>query len=76
MDQLFEVHMLNETGKTKATQIASAFERLLDTLQTIWVQGNNNAVLGSREQHIVEHELEVACFYAKKAMAIQKVNQG
>lgn len=29
MDKLFEVHMLNEQGKLKATIIAAAFDNLL-----------------------------------------------
>jgi len=71
MDKAFEVHMLNEQGKSKAKTIAEAFDVLLTTV---------NAVAGSsptsgRELAIVKTKLEEACFFAKKAMANQAENQ-
>jgi len=67
MNALFQVHMLNEQGKNKARAIASAFDRLVDTLLTCCPEG--------REFSIVKTKLEEACFYAKKAMANDGSNQ-
>ena len=68
MDPLFEVHILNEQGKSKARSIASAFDNLLNTLTT-------TIPTASREMSIVKTKLEEACFFAKKAMANQAENQ-
>jgi hypothetical protein len=63
----FEVHMLNETGKGKAIQIAGDFSALLGGLSLICPEG--------REMAIVKTKLEEACFFSKKAMSMQKENQ-
>lgn len=65
----FAVHMLNDTGKKKAAEIANEFSGLLIMLERI------TANESSREMSIVRTKLEEASFYAKKAMANQKVNQ-
>ena len=74
MDPMFEVHMLNETGKAKAKAIAESFHGLL-----IILNGglNQSAPLcpPSRELSIVKTKLEEACFFAKKAMASLPENQ-
>ncbi len=57
----FEVHMLNNDGKSLAIQIAAAFDLLLTKLQSHCPPG--------REMSIVKTKLEEACFFAKKAMA-------
>lgn len=67
MYPLFEVHMLNETGKGKAVQIAGSFSGLLGELELICKEG--------RELSIVKTKMEEACFYAKKAMASVPENQ-
>jgi hypothetical protein len=67
MYPLFEVHMLNEVGKGKASQIAGSFSGLLGELELICPQG--------RELAIVKTKMEEACFYAKKAMANAPENQ-
>jgi len=67
MDQAFEVHMLNETGKEKARKIALAFDDLMTILKGDCGEG--------RELAIVRTKLEEACFFAKKAMAKQPENQ-
>ena len=74
MDAIFEVHMLNDQGKKRAQDIAESFDALLGALQAIWIPASNYT-LGGREQAIVRTKLEEACFFAKKAMAIQKENQ-
>lgn len=69
MDPLFQVHKLNEDGLAKATQLANSFDNCL-----MQVQG----VIGSspsRELALVRTHMELASFYAKKAMAINPANQ-
>lgn len=69
MHKAFEVHMLNEQGKAKARKLANAFEGLLaEILDGIGSQGG-------REHALVVTHLELASFYAKKAMASQPENQ-
>jgi len=67
MDKLFEVHMLNSEGKSKANYIAHQFDALLSELSRLCANG--------RELAIVKTKLEEACFYAKKAMAGIPENQ-
>lgn len=64
----FAVHMLNEVGKIKANTIAVRFETLLNELEALIGPGG-------REMSIVRTKLEEAAFFAKKAMAVQAVNQ-
>jgi hypothetical protein len=63
----FQVHMLNEKGKDSAADIAFLFDELLKDLSTY--------VPAGREMAIVTTKLEEACFFAKKGMANQAVNQ-
>jgi hypothetical protein len=72
MDPLFEVHMLNDAGKQKAKDIATAFDNCLLAL--------TSPTFGSlcspgRELAIVKTKLEEACFFAKKSMANVPENQ-
>ncbi len=62
MNKEFQVHMLTEEGKAKATLIAKAFDDCLETLKIICPEP-------SREMAIVRTKLEEASFFAKKAMA-------
>ena len=64
----FAVHLLNDDGKTKARHIAEVFERALNEIE---------AAVGTtgREIAIVRTKMEEAAFFAKKAMAVQSVNQ-
>jgi hypothetical protein len=64
MNEAFQVHILNEDGKQRASDIALAFDCLLKTLEDF--NGTN-----TREMSIVKTKLEEACFFAKKAMANQ-----
>jgi hypothetical protein len=57
----FQVHILNEDGKIRATAIAGAFDRCLEELKLACPEG--------REFPLVKTKLEEACFFAKKAMA-------
>lgn len=75
MNKEFAVHMLNETGKDKARQIAEAFDTLLSTLTTP-ADPNNLAIIcpPGRETALLRTKLEEACFFAKKAMANDPAN--
>jgi hypothetical protein len=67
MNKEFEVHMLNEAGKSKAAAIAVAFDACLTALTSINPEP-------SREMSIARTKLEEACFFAKKAMASKPEN--
>jgi hypothetical protein len=63
----FQVHMLNDSGIGKASELASKFSQLLRFCQDVGGQG--------RETALVATKLEEACFFAKKAMANRPENQ-
>lgn len=67
--ELFDVHMLNEDGKSKAVEIAKSFSTLLYDLEGLLNSAN------SRNMSIVKTKLQEAAFYAKREMAEQKENQ-
>ena len=67
---LFEAHKLNDAGMEKAQRIAAEFERLLESLRTIY---DFNSY--SRTHMAMVGHLETACFYAKKSMAVLPDNQ-
>lgn len=66
MNKEFAVHMLNEMGKIKASEIANAFDACLERLKAVCPE--------SRELSIAKTKLEEACFFAKKAMASAEGN--
>jgi hypothetical protein len=68
MQPEFEVHILNEEGIKKARDLATLFDTLLEAVLLI----NPHS---SREMSLVRTHLEIASFFAKKAMASQSVNQ-
>lgn len=70
IDPLFDVHMLNDMGKAKATRIALAFTSLLETLEC-----DDSCGKGSREMAVVRTKLQEAAFFAKRAMAVLPQNQ-
>lgn len=63
----FKVHMLNESGKRKARQLAEGFSILLDGVEAAGVTG--------RDLALVKTKLEEACFAAKRGMASLMENQ-
>lgn len=65
---MFEFHRLNAVGQRKAVNIANIFQAALESLEL------ENGKDG-REMAIVRTKLEEACFFAKKAMAVQPSNQ-
>lgn len=67
MELLFEVHKLNERGLSQARQMAQRFQDLLDFLETPCLPG--------RDLEIAKAKLQEACFFAKRAMAMNPENQ-
>lgn len=63
----FQVHMLNESGKQKALEIAKTFSAVLDVMEMKGVTG--------RDLTLVKTKLEEACFVAKRGMASLPENQ-
>ena len=63
----FSVHILNEEGIEKANKIKDVFNEFLTNLTDLCAPG--------RELSIVKTKLEEACFFAKKSMANQEINQ-
>ncbi len=63
----FKVHKLNKIGLAKAQTLANNFEDLANAI----VEMSHE----SREQSIALTKLEEACFFAKKALAIDPNNQ-
>lgn len=63
----FQVHKLNDEGMRKAIAIADAFDDLMEDLKALMPEG--------RALSIVKTKLEEACFFAKKGMAVDPVNQ-
>ena len=63
----FAVHKLNEEGMKKAKHIQYLFDSCLNGLEEVCTTG--------REFSITKTKLEEACFFAKKAMAINLANQ-
>lgn len=73
MSDLFKVHLLNDEGVRRAHDIAESFD---DLAQKLGVGGEStHNTPGAREKALVRTYLELACFYAKKAMAMQPENQ-
>lgn len=66
--ELFQFHKLNEDGIAKAKSIQETFEATVEELENVCKDS-------PREFAIVKTKLEEACFFAKKAMAIQEKNQ-
>lgn len=67
VEKEFSVHMLNEQGKSYATEMSVRFSDLLTWCRQAGQPG--------REIAIVATKLEEACFFAKKAMAMKSENQ-
>lgn len=66
----FSTYALNETGTMAANAIAEQFSHLLSTLEL-----SNMCGTEGREVALVRTHLQLASFYAKRAMAQMPVNQ-
>jgi hypothetical protein len=72
----FEVHLLNADGIAKAGSMAAAFTALLNHVEMLASPRPDPGLpRGARELALVRTHLELASFYAKKAMASQPENQ-
>lgn len=79
IDPLFDVHTLNEAGKAKAVKIAEAYTRLLRDLEVLCLDLNPLSPLppvNAREFAVVKTKLQEGAFFAKRAMAMLRENQG
>lgn len=68
MRKEFKFHKLNEEGQKKAIVLAENYNSLADSITAIIGSGSPEATIAIRK-------LEESCFYAKKAMAEQEINQ-
>jgi hypothetical protein len=66
MDPLFKVHRLNNNGQAIAGSAAKSFNRLVTKLR--------KKIKSCRELAIAEMHLEQACFFVKKAIAVDPAN--
>lgn len=82
----FEVHILNEQGIANAKRLAEVFDGALTEIETLVPFGYSRVPFTSsdgqpkpqsngRELALVRTHLEIASFYAKKALAIHAENQ-
>lgn len=69
----FRVHMLSPEGIQKANQLAEAFDGLLSDVEDL--AGGAASPESGRYLAIVTTKLEEACFFAKKALAVNPENQ-
>lgn len=67
MKSEFQVHMLNESGIAKATELGEAFSALLEKVETL--------VPAGRERALVVTKLQEASFFAKRGIAVLAENQ-
>lgn len=63
----FQVHMLNDAGKTKARALALIFSTALEQIEATGVTG--------RELALVKTKLEEASYFAKRGIASLPENQ-
>ena len=82
MNPEFEVHILNTEAIEKAKELASTFDKCLtDVISIIERPGTSGTILlprsvmNGRFVALVRTHMELASFYAKKAMAILPENQ-
>jgi len=63
----FSVHILNEQGLSKAGDLADIFSDALDKIEAL--------VPAGRERALVITKLQEACFFGKRAIALDPANQ-
>lgn len=66
MNKEFTFHKLNKVGIEKAMRISKAFDSLLEEIKEHVTEG--------REFALTKTYLEQACFFCKKAMALDPAN--
>lgn len=65
----FKVHKLNAEGLQKAGNLGTEFSTLLNRLETEY------GIVASREASLVVTNLQLAAFWAKRAIAVREENQ-
>ncbi len=82
MNKEFEVHILNDAAIERAKELTSTFDDCLDdVLRLIEWPGTSGTILlpqsamNGRYVALVRTHMELASFYAKKAMAVLPENQ-
>lgn len=79
MNKEFQVHILNERGIVKARNLAANFDNLLTSVLEEIFRSPADQIASNysngREVALVRTHLELASFYAKKAMAMIPENQ-
>ena len=69
MNELFKFHKLNKKGQERAKDMAERFSLLVGGFEVDF------GIKDCREWSVAKTKLEEACFFAKKAMAVQIENQ-
>lgn len=67
MRQEFSVHLLNDAGLAKATDLGKIFSDALDAIEAIVPPG--------RERALVVTKMQEASFFAKRGIAVVEANQ-
>ena len=74
---LFAFHKLNQGGQDKSKKIAELYHNFIQDVHQVTFDGvdSDQPNWEGREWAIVKSKLEEACFFSKKAMALQTKNQ-
>lgn len=80
MSDEFKTHRLNDQGLAKCDAVAGVFERALTELRQIMLPtvapgATANTSFAAREQALVVTKLQEACFFAKRAVALDPANK-
>lgn len=73
MHEAFKVHKLNALGLQKAETVANIFDAALAEIESVC--STVDATGSTRYMAIVRTKMEEACFFAKKAVATNPINQ-
>lgn len=71
----FQVHMLNEAGIAKATELGEIFTTALDAIERVMSAGGAAPQEVARCRAIVVTKLQEASFFAKRGIAVDPANQ-
>ncbi len=73
---MFEVHRLNAGGFSRAEDLAQAFDDVEQRMsEAVGPIADGGRGVGGRELALARTKLQEACFWAKRAMALQVENQ-
>lgn len=73
----FKVHRLNPSGLARADALAGEFSKLLETVERAAASQSDKAAppTSGRELALARTALQEACFWAKRALALNPDNQ-